>query len=138
MTSPHPFDRAIALTSVADGRLHGETIPEYGNFTGQFGGITAATLLRAALDQDRAEGAPVSLTVNYTAAVKPGAFEIGVRAIRLGRTLQHWGLDMLQGDVVVATALATLGQRGDSWAHAPLAPPHAPPPESIAPLDSRD
>lgn len=136
MTSGHPFDRAVTLTGSDGGGLRGETIPEYGNFTGQFGGITAATLLRAALDQHAAKGAPVSLTVNYTAAVKPGAFQIAARAIRLGRSLQHWGLDMLQGETVVATALVTLGQRGASWQHAPLASPPAPPPEDVAPLDA--
>jgi acyl-CoA thioesterase len=136
LSSVHAFDRALVLEKSGDGRLSGATVPEYGNFTGQFGGITAATLLKAALDEDRAEGAPVSLTVNYTAGVKPGAFDIAVRAIRLGRTLQHWGLDMMQGDVVVATALVTLGQRGESWAHAPLTAPAAPPPETVAPLDS--
>ncbi len=138
MTPPHPFDRAVQLREVADGRFCGETIPEYGNFTGQFGGITAATLLKAALDQEAASGTPVSLTVNYTAAVKPGAFDITVRAIRLGRTLQHWGLDMSQGDIVVATAIVALGRRDDSWAHEPLAPPAAPPPEAVEPLDTSE
>lgn len=136
MSATHPFDRAVALTGSADGLLCGETVPEYGNFTGQFGGITAATLLRAALDAEQAAGEPVSLTVNYTAAVKPGAFAIAVRPIRLGRTLQHWGLDMMQGKIVVATALVALGRRSDTWAHAPLAPPHASSPEDVASLDT--
>ncbi len=134
----HVFDRALLLRPLDDGSLAGETIPEYGNFAGQFGGITAATLLKAALDQDRAQGAPVSLTVNYTAGIKPGAFSISTRAIRLGRTLQHWGLDLLQGDVVAATALVTLGQRSDSWAHAPLSAPQVPAPGDVPSLDTRD
>lgn len=138
MSSTQAFDRALAFSKIADGRLRGETVPEYGNFTGQFGGITAATLLKAALDEGRAEGAPVSLTVNYTAAVKPGPFEIAVRAIRLGRTLQHWGLDMMQGDTVAATALVTLGQRGESWSHAPLKAPEAPKPDTVTALDTSE
>lgn len=134
----HPFDRAVALSTSADGRLCGETIPEFGNFTGQFGGITAATLLRATLDQAGADGQPVSLTVNYTAAVRPGPFEISVRAIRLGRTLQHWGLDMVQEETVAATALVALGKRRESWTHAPLRPPVAPPPHTFSALDTND
>lgn len=134
----HVFDRALLLRPLDDGSLAGETIPEYGNFAGQFGGITAATLLKAALDQDRAQGTPVSLTVNYTAAIKPGTFQLVPRAIRLGRTLQHWGIDLMQGDVVAATALVTLGNRNAGWTHAPHVPPAAPSPEDVAPLDVKD
>lgn len=134
----HAFDRALHLHTTNDGRLAGETIPEFGNFTGQFGGITAATLLKAALMQEKAQGAPVSLTVNYTAGIKPGGFVIATRAIRLGRTLQHWGLDLMQGETVAATALVTLGQRSDSWAHAPLSAPQVPRPREVAPLDTSD
>jgi acyl-CoA thioesterase len=134
----HAFDRALALMPGKNGRLRGETIPEYDNFAGQFGGITAATLLRAVLIQEDAVGSPVSLTVNYSAAIRPGAFEIDVRAIRLGRTLQHWALDLIQGEVVAATALVALGRRGDSWSHAPLRTPLAPAPETIVALDTRD
>lgn len=134
----HAFDRAITLHQTSDGSLAGETIPEFGNFTGQFGGITAAKLLKAALMQEKAQGTPVSLTVNYTAAIKPGAFAISARAIRLGRTLQHWGVDLMQGETVAATALVTLGQRSESWAHAPLSPPQVPPAHEVALLDTSD
>ncbi len=136
MISPHPFDRAVRVIPLSDARFRGETLPEYSNFAGQFGGITAATLLKAALDQPAARGTPVSLTVNYTAAVQPSAFELTVRAIRLGRTLQHWAIEMTQGAIVVASAIAALGQRAESWAHAPLAPPQAPPPDTILPLET--
>lgn len=132
----HVFDRAVALTPKPDGRLTGATIPEYGNFTGQFGGITAATLLQAVLQQDGIAGVPVSLTVNYTAAVKPEPFEVAVRAIRKGRTLQHWAAEFVQGETIAAAALVALGQRSNSWAHAPLTPPAAPVPDAIAPLDT--
>lgn len=138
MNSTHPFDRALDLKVVGEDRLRGETISEYGNFTGQFGGISAATLLKATLAQKAASGSPVSLTVNYAAAVKPGPFDIVVRAIRLGRTLQHWGIDMVQGETVVTTAIAALGHRDVSWAHEPLKAPAAPPPESVSPLDTAE
>lgn len=138
MSSPHAFDRAVTLMSVGQGRATGQTSPDYANFNGQFGGITAAILLRAVLDDPRAQGAPVAFSANYTAAVQPGAYEVQIREIRRGRTLQHWGVDMIQGDKVCATALVALAQRQHSWSHAPLAIPAAPPPEDCAPLEMGD
>jgi acyl-CoA thioesterase len=135
MSVPHPFDAAIALRPLAPGVLSGETPEAYSNFNGQFGGITVATLLRATLDADGAQGVPVSLTVHFTAGVKPGPFQVATRLIRRGRTLQHWSAELSQGETVAATALTALAVRSPSWSHAALAPPAAPPPEAIAPLD---
>lgn len=132
----HPFDRAVSLTCTAHTSWTGATVPEYGNFTGQFGGITAATLLKAVLREDTASGVPVSLTVNYTAAVKPGAFSVETRLIRSGRTLQHWSAEMVQDGRVAGFALVTLGQRKDGFRFAPLKAPDAPPPQALDPMDS--
>jgi acyl-CoA thioesterase len=131
----HAFDRALRFERLDAARVRGATVPEYGNFTGQFGGITAATLLKAVTDRPEAAGAPVSLTVNYTAAVKPGPFEVETRAIRLGRTLQHWSAEMRQGETIAGFAVVTLGARKEGFRFAPLLAPAAPPPETLAPLD---
>ncbi len=135
---PHPLDRALALSPGADGRRTGATIPDYGNFTGQFGGITAATLLKAALDAAPDGGEPVSLTVNYCAGVKPGPFEIATRVVRAGRTMRHLAVDMIQDGVVVSTALVALAHRKSGFRHQPAEAPAAPPPEAVAPLDRPD
>ncbi len=57
---------------------------------GPYGGITAATVLNAVLQHPALLGEPVSLTVNFCAAVADGAFEV-----RRGRAHQplHTALD---------------------------------------------
>jgi acyl-CoA thioesterase len=136
MTSQHAFDRAVALEPISDGHFRGHTIPEYANFNGQFGGITAAALMRAVLNDPRVSGTPVSITANYCAAVEAGPFEISVRLVRAGRTIQHWAAEMLQGPKAVATALVTLASRTESYAYEPAKPPLVPPPQDVAPRDN--
>jgi hypothetical protein len=48
-TSMHPFDRAMRLQAIGEGVFAGHTSDDYWNFTGPFGGTTAATLLNAAM-----------------------------------------------------------------------------------------
>lgn len=132
MTEPHAFDAALTLAPVKPLVWMGQTHPAYANFNGQFGGMTAATLLRAILS-GAGGGTPVSATVNYCAAMAQGPFTVSAREIRKGRTLQHWSADLVQGDKVCATALVALAIRQQSWSHAPLLPPAAPPPEDVAP-----
>jgi acyl-CoA thioesterase len=134
MTDQNAFDAALALAPAAPMTWTGHTHPAYANFNGQFGGITAATLLRAILTGAKG-GAPVSVTVNYCAAMTQGPFEIAAREIRKGRTLQHWSADLIQGGKVCATALVALANRAQSWSHAPLAPPAAPPPNRVAKMN---
>jgi acyl-CoA thioesterase len=138
MTDLHAFDAALALSAAGPLTWSGQTHPAYSNFNGQFGGITAATLLRAVLKSAAGDSVPVSVTVNYCAAMAQGPFEISVREIRRGRTLQHWSADLVQGGKVCATALVALAQRKASWSHAPLSPPFASPPRQIAPLNNGD
>lgn len=133
MTQTHAFDAALALAPNGPLQWSGHTHPAYSNFNGQFGGITAATLLRAVLTAAEG-GTPVSATVNYCAAMTQGPFSLSVREIRRGRTLQHWSADLVQGDKVCATALVALAQRKASWSHTPLTQPEAPPPDQVARL----
>ncbi len=58
MTSPHPFDQAIALTSTAEGEYTGATSPAYANMVGPFGGVTAAVALNAVLQHPALLGEP--------------------------------------------------------------------------------
>lgn len=132
----HAFDEAMTLERVGAGCQRGTTSPAYGNFNGQFGGATAALLLKAVMNQEGVAGALVSLTANFTAAVKQGPFEITTRAVRTGRTLQHWATEMMQGDTVVASGLVTFGQRVSAWEHAPLKAPAAPAPETLKRFDT--
>ncbi len=136
MTNINDFDAAITLVSQGDGVYLGETSPAFANFNGQFGGITAALLMRAVLSNEKAQGSPVSITVHYTAAVSPGPFTIRVRDIRRGRTLQHWAVEMDQGGKVTASAMIALAARQDSWGHAPVGMPAAPPYSEVQPFDT--
>lgn len=60
----HPFDRATQV-AVTDGRWHGKTSDDYFAFVGPFGGATAATMLRALMEQPERAGDPLSITVNF-------------------------------------------------------------------------
>jgi acyl-coenzyme A thioesterase PaaI-like protein len=70
MTSPHPFDQAIALAPNAEGEYTGATSPAYANMVGPFGGVTAA----------------VALTVNFCAALADGVLTATARPART-----NWG-----------------------------------------------
>ena len=136
----HPFDQATALQRASCGGLRGNTSDAYWNFAGPFGGVTAATLMRAVLEREDRQGDPCSITVNFTAAIAKGDFDIAVRPIRTGRSVQHWYVELRQADVVAANATIICARRSQTWAHQPATPPSAPPPQSITPManDSRN
>ncbi|TGD70817.1 thioesterase family protein [Mangrovimicrobium sediminis] len=122
----HPFDRATHLQSSGDGRYTGLPSAEYANFVGPFGGVTAATLMRAALESPQCQGEPVALTVNFAAPVEDAPFEVSARAARSNRSTQHWMMEMTQAGEVVATATAVFARRRETWSAAEASPPTAP------------
>ncbi len=111
----HPFDQAIALQPTGQGRFEGNTSPAYGNMVGPFGGVTAATALNAVCQHPDRVGDPVSLTVNFCAAVADGAFEVQARPVRTNRSTQHWLIEMAQAGQTVLTATALTAVRRDTW-----------------------
>ncbi|MBS0223739.1 MAG: thioesterase family protein [Proteobacteria bacterium] len=127
----HPLDQATALASDSCGGLRGRTSDAYWNFNGPFGGVTAATLMRAVFERADRLGDPCSITVNFTAAIARGAFDVAVRSIRTGRSVQHWYVELRQADVVAANATIVCARRAPTWTHQPAKPPPAPPPHSI-------
>lgn len=127
----HPFDEALELTQAADGLLHGRTTPAYANMVGPFGGVTAATLLRAVEHHPERQGEPLALTVNFVAPVTEGDFAVAVRCVRTNRTNQHWIVEMIQDEVTVATATAVTGRRRDTWSDTEIQAPTAPPIETV-------
>ena len=75
-TTPHPFDQALVLESTAPGHFRGHTNPAYWNMVGPFGGITAATVLRAILLHPDRLGDPLPrmqgrVTLNPLAHIDP-------------------------------------------------------------------
>lgn len=134
----HPFDVALALDS-RDGSARGRTTADFANMVGPFGGLTAATFIRAIEEHPARLGDPVSLTVNYAAPVADGSFVIDLRPVRTNRTNQHWTAELIQdgqeGRMVKTTATAVFGLRRDTWSDTEPQPPSVPRPEEVAPHD---
>ncbi len=110
----HNFDQALDF-ELRDGRLFGKTHPAYANMIGPFGGITAAAMLKACIVHPDAQGEPITLTVNFAAAVQNGEFELIATPTRTGRSTQHWFVQMVQNDAVVTTATAVFATRRETW-----------------------
>jgi acyl-CoA thioesterase len=124
----HGFDRAISLHSVPDqpGHWQGHTHPDYTNFIGPFGGITAAQIMSAVLQHPARLGEPVSMTVNYAGPIADGAFEIQARAARTNRSTQHWIVEVVQGGETTTTATVFTAVRRETWAATEQAMPLVP------------
>lgn len=131
--SSHPFDQAVAL--VATGAPHtfqGQVSQDYWNMVGPYGGITAATLVQALAQHPQCLGDPVSITVNYAAAVGAGRFEIEANPVRTNRSTQHWLLTVKQAGEdgvpqVVTTATAVTAVRRPTWSGSDTAMPQVTP-----------
>jgi acyl-CoA thioesterase len=132
LTEPsHLFDDATRV-SAGDSRWQGHTSADYWAFVGPFGGVTAATILRALIEHPQRAGDPLALTVNYCAPIAEGAFDLDVRLVKANRSSQHWCVELCQGNGDVATlATAVFAKRRPSWSHQPAQMPLATPFEQI-------
>src|SRR5437868_7777019 len=128
----HPFDAAIALAPMDEHRFQGHTTPDYWNMIGPFGGITAATLLQAALRHPARLGDPLALTVNFAGPIAEGPFVIAARPVRTNRSTQHWIIELYQGDQLATSATAVFSVRRETWACDEAAFPDVPGPEAIS------
>lgn len=131
-TSEHVFDAATRVAP-GDSRWTGHTSDDYWAFVGPFGGVTAATMLRAIIGHVERSGDPLAITVNYCAPIARGPFELDVRLIKANRSTQHWAVELMQNDEVAAFATAVFAVRRSSWSHQPIAFPGAPPFEATKP-----
>jgi acyl-CoA thioesterase len=112
--SNHPFDNATRLTGESD-NYHGHTSECYANMVGPFGGIIAATLLRAIFDHSARQGDPLALTVNFVAPIIDGDFDIATKLVRTNRSTQHWSIELSQQDLIAATATVVFASRRKTW-----------------------
>lgn len=131
-TTTHVFDSATDPGPVVDNSATGRTHPAYANMVGPFGGITAATLLRAVRQHPDVLGSPVSLTVNYAGPITDGPFDISVRPTRTNRSTQHWSLELTQNGEVATTATAVTALRRPTWSATEASIPTAPPAAELA------
>ena len=143
-TDNHPLDRAVALVATdVPGQYQGQASQDYWNMVGPYGGITAAALVQAMQQHPQCLGDPVSLTVNYAAAVGAGAFVIDANPVRTNRSTQHWMLTVKQADEhgqlqVVTTATAVTALRRQTWSTSDAPMPRVPPSAEamrVPPLD---
>ncbi len=135
----HPFDQALQLQAGPDeDHWLGCTSPAYANMVGPFGGITAAQALAGVLNHPRRLGDPVALTVNFTAPVADGAFDLIVRPVRTNRSTQHWTIELRQGEAVALTGTAFTALRRDGWGHDEAAMPAAPAADATPPARRRE
>lgn len=130
----HPFDVALALDS-HDGSSRGRTTSDFANMVGPFGGVTAASFIRAIEEHPDRLGDPVSLTVNYAAPISDGAFVIDLRAVRTNRTNQHWIAELIQDGEIKTTATAVFGVRRDTWSDTEPQAPAVPAPQDAVQQD---
>lgn len=132
-SSPHPFDLALALHPLGEGRFVGRSPDAYQNMVGPYGGITAAMMLQALLLRPERLGDPIALTVNYAGPVPDGELEILTREIRTSRSTQHWVAEMRHGPDcnVSTTATAVFGTRRETWSHTESSAPQLPACEEV-------
>jgi acyl-CoA thioesterase len=128
----HPLDAATKLESSGD-RFTGATSDAYWNFTGPFGGATAATLLQGAMQHPKRQNLPLAMTINYCAPVAKGAFEVHVVEKRTNRSTQHFSVEMTQGPDTIVTATLVFAARPEGFAHISGAMPAVEAPEQIDP-----
>ncbi|AGG04630.1 TesB-like acyl-CoA thioesterase 2 (plasmid) [Bacillus thuringiensis serovar thuringiensis str. IS5056] len=121
----HPFDTATQLTGES-GIYYGYTSECYTNMVGPFGGIIAATLLRAVMEHPERKGEPVSLTINYTAPVLDGNFSIKAIPTRTNRSTQHWYIELCQDKGIIITGTAVFASRRETWSSTERAFPNVP------------
>ncbi|WP_076998252.1 acyl-CoA thioesterase II [Variovorax sp. KK3] len=141
--STHPLDQALALahSDLRTGLFTGAASADYWNMVGPFGGTTAAVMLQAVLEHPELLGAPVSLTVNFAAAMEAGPFELLAVPVRTNRSTQHWTVQMSQAGAdgkpqVVTTATAVTALRRETWGASDLPMPQVPPPVDVERLDT--
>jgi hypothetical protein len=115
----HPFDNATRLTGESD-HYQGHTSERYANMVGPFGGIIAATMLRATLDHPVRQGDPLALTVNFVAPIADGDFGIDTKLVRTNRSTQHWSIELSQQSQIAATATVVFASRRNTWSSTEL------------------
>ena len=137
---PHPLDAATALAGPVDAVVRaGRTGDGYWTFIGPFGGVSAATALRAVLERPDRDGDPITITVNFCAPIARGEFQVHTRRARANRSSQHWLVEFRQGesDEAVLTASIVTAVRRDSWSRQPSHAPALPPFESMVAGDNK-
>ncbi|WP_390616478.1 acyl-CoA thioesterase [Maricurvus nonylphenolicus] len=127
----HDFDQAIVLAGPQESRTN-QLSPAYNNMVGPFGGVTAATLLKAVMTHSEAVGDPVALTVNYIGAITASDIIIKPRLIKQNRSNAHWCIDASAEGEAILSATLVLANRRETWNSTEIPCPQAPPLEQLS------
>jgi acyl-CoA thioesterase len=115
------FDRDTALERIAPGRFRARLDPGWFVVAGPNGGYMAAVILRAIeAAVDDPERVPRSLTVHYAQRPKGEEVEVETAVERAGRSLSTVTARMVQGERLLAHAVAALSlpRPGFAFQHA--------------------
>ncbi len=125
----HPFDLQTRVEPTAPQRYEAHLDRGFWILAGPNGGYLAAVLLRAlGLAVNDQERTPRSLTVHYTARAEEGPARIETRVERRGGALTTVSGRMLQGDRLIALALAAFSRAREGFDFQELRMPEVPPP----------
>lgn len=129
------FDADTALERTGAGLFAGQIIPSWSVGRGPNGGFIAALLLRALLlTENDPTREPRSLTIHYLAPAEDGPVHITTTIERSGRSLSILSARMLQGDRLIALALAAFAAPREAQSFSELTMPTVPPPEASMPV----
>lgn len=129
--SAHPLDQALALQPLGEHEWQGRTSPDWANFIGPYGGVTAAQMLQAVMVHPQRLGEPVAFTINYAAALADGDFVARARPARTNRSTQHWIVELLQDGQAVATGTLLTALRRRTWGLQEVPMPQVPGPADL-------
>ena len=130
------YAKAIALSRDENGVRHGELDPGWYTARGAFGGLVAAQMMRAMIDElGEPDCFPRSLTVHF-AAPPTGKIEIATEVVRGGKRVKHLAARYSSEGQVACFGSASFGkQRPDAPARYQIDQmPVFDPPERFAPV----
>jgi acyl-CoA thioesterase len=131
------FDRDTAVILAGDGRFRAR-IDAGWSVIAPNGGYLAALVLRAlALAVDDPARAPRSFTIHYTTPPEPGEAHGETRVERRGRSLTTVSGRLLQGDRLVALALAAFSAPREGYGFSAARMPEVAPPERCPRIEPR-
>ena len=129
---PAKFERESAVIKRGPGAYRAQLHTDWWVQRGPNGGYLGAIILRALIDAvgDSAR-APRSLTVHYVSPPEEGAIDIDTTVERVGRSLTAVSARVVQGERLIALAMAACSKPRDAPEFCDLEMPSIPAPEAI-------
>jgi acyl-CoA thioesterase len=131
------FDRDTAVTRAGEGAYDVRIDPGWWIVVGPNGGYVAALVLRA-LEAELGDPVrePRSLTLHYVSPAEAGPARVSVRVERSGRSMSALSARLVQGDRLIALALASFGRGREGFEFQDHPLPEVAPPERLEPIRS--